>query len=102
MTNEEILKIAREAGFDVHQRKGEIRAHPDVSGMMIIDLTEAVNKFAALVAAAEREECAKICDEMVEFYSDYKNTALSNAASGEPRAATAIATLIRARKELTS
>lgn len=66
MTNEEILKIAREAGFDVHPRKEEIRAHPDVSGMMIIDLTEAVKKFAALVCAANAPTWHKITDVLPE------------------------------------
>lgn len=52
----------------------------------------------------EREACAVICDELRQHWTDYKDTALlngdielSNAASGEPRAAEAIAAAIRAR-----
>jgi hypothetical protein len=50
----------------------------------------------------ERDRCLAICAEMEQHWSDYKDTALlngdvdlSNAASGEPRAARAIADLIR-------
>jgi hypothetical protein len=52
----------------------------------------------------EREACAKVCDELGEHWGDYKDTAilngdvaLSNAASGEPRAAARLAAAIRAR-----
>lgn len=55
-------------------------------------------------AMAEQAEAdAKLCDELAEHYSAYKDTALlngdielSNAASGEPRAAQTIASIIRA------
>lgn len=70
MKTEEILKLARDAGFDVHPRKGEIRAHPDVSGMMIIDLTDAVNKFAALVASKEREKCISDINAISQEYDE--------------------------------
>ena len=55
--------------------------------------------------ASEREACAVVCDEMAEHWAAYKDSALlngdvdlSNAASGEPRAARAIAALIRGRE----
>ena len=57
-------------------------------------------------AAAEREACATICDDLESFWSAEKDVALlngdvalSNASSGEPRAARAIAQAIRARGE---
>ena len=57
-------------------------------------------------AAVEREACAAICDELESFWSAEKDVALlngdvalSNASSGEPRAARAIAQAIRARGE---
>lgn len=66
-------------------------------------------RFAEMVAAIEREACAKVCDELDQHWSDYKDSALlngdielSNAASGEPRAARAIAAAIRARGETCS
>lgn len=50
------------------------------------------------------EECAVICEELETHYTDYASTALlngdvalSNAASGEPRACRAIAAAIRAK-----
>ena len=48
MTKEDIIKLAREAG-----------GLPDP--MVFIGAYE---RFAALVAAAEREACAKVCDEI--------------------------------------
>ena len=60
MTRDDIIRMAREAGMEVHERKGEIRI-----GSAVItgcDSTEQVTRFAALVAAAEREACAKLCE----------------------------------------
>ena len=54
MTQDEIVKMAREAGL---VRTGDKWVEPARWGV-----TELVH-FAALVAAAEREACAKVCDE---------------------------------------
>jgi hypothetical protein len=51
MTREEIIRMAREAGFDPH----------DMSDDFTCNL-EDIERFASLVAAAEREACAKVCD----------------------------------------
>jgi hypothetical protein len=48
MNKEEIIKLAREAGLD-----------PD-----LWNYTDAFERFAALVAAAEREACAKACEDI--------------------------------------
>jgi len=54
MTRDEIISMAREAGFVfIEQRDGSVL--PEHSTLIEI--------FAALVAAAEREACAKLCDE---------------------------------------
>lgn len=106
MTQDEIISMAKEAGMEVHERKGQIRIGSAV--LTGCDSTAQLERFAALVeakaAAKEREACAQVCDEMHTHYSDYKDTALlngdvelSNAASGEPRACEAIAKIIRAR-----
>ena len=50
MDREEIIRIAREAGFDPH----------DMSDDFTCNLVD-IERFAALVAAAEREACASIC-----------------------------------------
>jgi hypothetical protein len=55
MTREEIIRMAREAGFDPH----------DMSDDFTCNL-EDIERFASLVAAAEREACAKVCDEKVD------------------------------------
>ena len=61
MTRDDIIRMAREAGIEVHPRKQQIRIGFDVlSGC---DSTDKVERFAALVAAAEREACAQVCDE---------------------------------------
>lgn len=59
---------------------------------------------AEQVAAEERQAIASICDELEAHWSDYKDAALlnddvalSNAASGEPRAARAIKEAVLAR-----
>ena len=49
MNREDIIRMAREAGFT----EGDISLFPDL-----------IAHFAALVAAHEREQCAKVCDGM--------------------------------------
>lgn len=52
MTQDDILRMAREAGFTVGLGSPVLTKH---------------KRFAALVAAAEREACALICDERYNF-----------------------------------
>ena len=61
MTGEEIIKLAREAG--VIDRSPFVEVGP---AMM-----HAIGLFAALVAAAEREACAKVCAELAHKQRDY-------------------------------
>ena len=49
MTREEIIKLAREADIDWHKHWND-------------DESNRLEVFAALIAAAEREECASLCD----------------------------------------
>ena len=46
MTKEDIIRMAIEAGWDTHHAEFDTR----------------IQTFAALVASAEREACAKVCD----------------------------------------
>jgi hypothetical protein len=64
MTRDDIIRMAREAGFEEYEWSS-------LSGESELDETlqvgeypvgEAVFKFAALVAAAEREACAGLCE----------------------------------------
>ena len=50
MTHDEIIEMAREAGFFI------IANSPDLFSKLVA--------FASLVAAKEREACAKVCDEL--------------------------------------
>jgi hypothetical protein len=50
MTQDEIMKMARKAGF------------ADSNG--VIHAAYQLESFAALVASAEREACAKVCDDL--------------------------------------
>ena len=62
MNGEEIIRMAREAGLD-----------PD-----LWNYTDAFERFAALVAAHEREACAKVCDVLAvhpEYASDITKVA---------------------------
>ena len=59
MTKDDIIRMALEAGFEGF--RGE---HPVGWGEYAID-TEIIERFAALVAAAEREACAKVCGDML-------------------------------------
>lgn len=53
MTTDDILRMAREAGIS--------------NAFMPPQFSEVFERFAALVAAAEREQCAKVCkDEMID------------------------------------
>jgi hypothetical protein len=60
MNREDIIRMAREAGFSDH-------SSPEMWGVMVASHEE-IERFAALVAAAEREECAKLCLKKEPFY----------------------------------
>ena len=52
MTRDDIIRMAREAGFT------------DASFCRWSAYTDDLDRFAAIVAAAEREACAQVCDEI--------------------------------------
>jgi hypothetical protein len=78
MTEEEIIRMAREAGLD-----------PD-----LWNYTDAFERFADLVATAEREACAMVCDEKVD--AEYKTGKVDH---NEMAWTQACAIAIRARGE---
>lgn len=54
MSRDDIIRMAKEAGaIPVHGRPKEFA----------LSSNQSLERFAALVAAHEREECAKVCDE---------------------------------------
>lgn len=59
MNKEKVVELAREAGFMAYGNHDVYAAHDDLQ------------RFAALVAAHEREQCARIVDaEKIGFYDD--------------------------------
>jgi hypothetical protein len=77
---DDIIKMAREAGFNPVSYTGAN--------------LELFERFAALVAAAEREACAKVCDEKVD--AEYKTGKVDH---NEMAWTQACAIAIRARGE---
>ena len=61
MTKDDIIKLAREAGFliDTHAQKYQPNCILSTHGL----IDENLQRFAVLVAAAEREACAAIFDD---------------------------------------
>ena len=55
MDREDIIRMAQEAGF-----------LPQANPVM----PQLLERFAALVASAEREACAKVCEDSVEYAGD--------------------------------
>ena len=62
MTKDEIIAMARQSGFDTYKN--------ETAGVEGYDCTEELERFAALVAAKEREACAHVCE------SEWSNVAL--------------------------
>jgi hypothetical protein len=61
MNREDIIRMAREAGFKVDWQ------HADVAEIK----AKRYEHFAALVAAAEREACAKVCEETTAAWTQH-------------------------------
>ena len=88
MTRDDIFRMAREAGLHLY----------------INDPTEepyanAVERFANLVAAHEREECTKVCEEQMKAYMSSQYTTDPLGGFRERFAAERCAAAIRARGE---
>lgn len=60
MTRTQLIQWARDAG-------GVPTPYPDRRPLFLMD-AEILEAFASLVAAAEREACAKVCDEVGLFH----------------------------------
>ena len=57
MDREDIIRMARECQFAHYYESGDLVAMPQLE------------RFAALVAAHEREACAKVCEELLTIIS---------------------------------
>jgi hypothetical protein len=67
MNREEITRMAQEAGF-------EWDLIDDDEGQIWYISADGLQRFAALVAAAEREACAKVCEEVAEAVTYQRNS----------------------------
>ena len=77
-TRDEVLAMAREAGIKYR--------HTPVGTNEMWCYDDAILRFAALVAAAEREECAKVCEKRAETrWEEYGVTEDDTGASYYPR-----------------
>ena len=63
MTQDEIIRMAREAGFETEDWANGTHVIVYESGREI-DITNELERLVALVAAHEREVCAKACDDL--------------------------------------
>ena len=91
MTREDIIRMAREAGLRVGTNLSGVVLVGSPAEIGLAHLTiEELERFAALVAAAEREACAKVCEDMCTVNGYERDLALVS-----------VATAIRARKENT-
>ena len=95
-------KMRGEFEAEILKNKAAFQIRRVASGEYQSGTTQELWKYWQTATELERERCAKVCDELGDYWSAYKDTALlngdvdlSNAASGEPRAATAIAAAIR-------
>ena len=64
MTQEEIIRMAREAGFDIEEGLFPFEAAED----KYIGTERTLERFAALVVAHEREACAKLARKASDNY----------------------------------
>ncbi len=72
MTRDDIIRMAREAGFPFN-KYGLLTADDEGE----IDADAMLERFAAIVAAAEREACAKVADDMT--LPDWANEQIATA-----------------------
>jgi hypothetical protein len=89
MTKEDIARMAREAGWFEGQ----------ASDVCIACSRFGINRFAELVAAHEREECTKVCEEQMKAYMSSQYTTDPLGGFRERFAAERCAAAIRVRAE---
>jgi len=98
MTRDDIIRMAKEAGFE--EGYGDHLFPPGDYREEVIPVTDEIIRFAALVAVAEREACAKVCEELIDtFSSSQYKTGQPWSSIGERFAVSSCADAIRARSE---
>jgi len=87
MNREDIIRMAQEAGL--HRQQHNLMSNPVQPRFSYDGYEENLERFAALVASAEREACAKVCEEMRTYVG--RNNAVTQSSAQD------CATSIRAR-----
>ena len=95
MTQDDIIRMAREAGLAPIYSACDV---PNVS-CAYEDWDEEIERFAFLVAAAEREACAKVCQEISKEYGLREGGRLTVLRTDAESGANDCAAVIRARGE---
>ena len=98
MTRDDVIRMAREAGF----RAGHIELYnsdpvPFVAPCSATDCMPELVRFAAIVAAAEREACAKVCEEIEDDYRERESLRYAELKTDAQTGASDCAHRIRAR-----
>lgn len=100
MTRDDIIRMAREAEFIALLSDEAVDGLGGVWADSEIDITDNLSRFAALVAAAEREACAKVCEKQIKSYMSKQYTTDPLGGFRERFAAEQCAAAIRARGEV--
>jgi len=98
MTRDDIKRMAQEAGFE--EGYGNHLFPPGDYREEVVPVTDEIIRFAALVAAAEREACAKVCEKQIKSYMSKQYTTDPLGGFRERFAAEQCAAAIRARGEV--
>ena len=98
MTRDDIIRMAREAGF----RAGHIKLYnsdpmPFVAPCSATDCMPELVRFAAIVAAAERDACARVCEEIEDDYQKRESLRYAELRTDAQTGASDCAYRIRAR-----
>jgi hypothetical protein len=73
MNREDIIRMAKEAKFYIEDDEANSSSNEEdlkLTEHLKNDLTEHLERFAKLVAQHEREACAKVCEDSVEYAGD--------------------------------
>jgi hypothetical protein len=97
MTRDDIKRMAQEAGFE--EGYGNHLFPPGDYREEVVPVTDEIIRFAALVAAAEREACATVCEKQIKSYMSKQYTTDPLGGFRERFAAEQCAAAIRARGE---
>lgn len=80
MNRNDIIRLAKEAGFVIDEKARQHQPNCIFHTHHMID--EGLTRFAALVAATEREACAELCEEMEDRENPYeRNVAVLDCAA---------------------